>query len=213
MSQELGKMEKPEVSSFKQSRKLIQVPLIYSGKDSPADYLELFNKYWLQAGEQITKLENSLGSVTVIFHETLSPGDDEGLKVLEGLNPKGHGIISEKCKGGVRLGCIEDNELLEEVMDWERCIIMGFLSEKVAKRVYEFYTEASRRRYEHMGEVIRQEIKEGDVALLFIREGHMIQFPADIDVFSVAPPALDEIRRWARERASKKERGPGEEPA
>jgi hypothetical protein len=44
--------------------------------------------------------------------------------------------------------------------------------------------------------------------LLFIREGHLVQFPPDIDVFSVAPPALDEIHRWARDRAAKREKDP-----
>ena len=70
MSQELGKVEKPEVSSFKHNRKILQVPLVYAGKDSPADYVELFEKYWQQVNEIVNKLENSLGSVTVIYHET-----------------------------------------------------------------------------------------------------------------------------------------------
>jgi hypothetical protein len=33
----------------------------------------------------------------------------------------------------------------------------------------------------------------------------MIQFPKDVEVFSVAPPALDEIHRWLRSRATLKE--------
>jgi hypothetical protein len=32
----------------------------------------------------------------------------------------------------------------------------------------------------------------------------MVQFPEDIEVFSVAPPALDEIHRWQREQLSGK---------
>jgi hypothetical protein len=30
----------------------------------------------------------------------------------------------------------------------------------------------------------------------------MVQFPEDVEVFSVAPPALDEIHRWQREQMS-----------
>ena len=30
MSEELGKVEKPEVSSFKHNRKILQVPMVYS---------------------------------------------------------------------------------------------------------------------------------------------------------------------------------------
>ena len=40
------------------------------------------------------------------------------------------------------------------------------------------------------------------MALLFIREGHRVQFPPDIEVFSVAPPVLDEIHRWLRDRSA-----------
>jgi hypothetical protein len=50
------------------------------------------------------------------------------------------------------------------------------------------------------------------MAILFIMEGHMIQFPQDIEVFSVAPPALDEIHRWMRDQSSlgKEEEAPDE---
>ncbi len=98
MSQELGKVEKPEVSSYKHNRKILQVPLIYAGKESPADYLELFEKYWQQVNEMVNKLENSLGSVTVIYHETVNSDGEEGLKLLEGLNPKSHELICNRCK-------------------------------------------------------------------------------------------------------------------
>ncbi len=33
-----------------------------------------------------------------------------------------------------------------------------------------------------------------------MREGHQVQFPTDIEVFYVAPPGLDEIKRWIRAR-------------
>ena len=206
MSQELGKIEKPEVSSFKQSRKVLQVPLVYAGKDSPADYLELFERYWKQVAENVARLENSLGSVTVIFHETVSTGGEEGLKMLETLNLKSHEIACGRCQGAARLHCVEDPDMLTEVMDWERCLVMGLLNDKVATRIYEFYGEANRKRYQYISKAIDEALKDGDVGLLFIREGHLVQFPQDIDVFSVAPPALDEIHRWARDRAAKRDK-------
>jgi hypothetical protein len=208
MSQELGKVEKPEVSSYKHNRKILQVPLVYAGKDSPPDYVELFEKYWQQVNEIVNKLENSLGSVTVIYHETVNTDGEEGLKLLEGLNPKSYELVCGRCKDGKNLKCIEDTKLLEEVMDWERCLMMGFLSDKVATKVYEFFGEASRKRYQYISKAIDETLKDGDVALLFIREGHLVQFPKDVDVFSVAPPALDEIHRWARDRVANKEKEP-----
>ena len=45
-------------------------------------------------------------------------------------------------------------------------------------------------------------IRDSDEAgLLFIREEHSVQFPSDIEVFSIFPPALDEIHRWYRDQA------------
>ena len=206
MSQDLGKIEKPEVSSFKHNRKIMQVPLVYAGKDSPAEYMELFEKYWQQVNEMVTKLENKLGSVSVIFHETINAGGEQGLIMLETLNPKSHAIVSARKKNEETLKCIENTELLEEVMDWERCMMMGFLSEKVARTVYDAFGDASRKRYQQIGKTIDETLKDGDIALLFIREGHMVQFPQDVDVFSVAPPALDEIHSWARDRAARREK-------
>ncbi|MFC1989050.1 hypothetical protein ACFLVW_00555 [Chloroflexota bacterium] len=101
----------------------------------------------------------------------------------------------------------EDRELAEESMDWERCLLMGFMSEKVAKMVSEFYVEALRKRYEHIAQRIDETLKADEVGMLFIREGHSVQFPKDVEVFSVVPPALDEIYRWMRDREAKSQEG------
>jgi len=37
MAEELGKIEKPEVESFKGKRKLYLVPLIFQGNDAPPE--------------------------------------------------------------------------------------------------------------------------------------------------------------------------------
>ncbi len=205
MSEELGKIEKPEVSSYQQNRRLLQVPLVFASPDSAAEYVEIFEKYWQQVGEQISKLENSLGSVTRVMHEMLITGGMDGLKMLEKISPRSHAITCQKCKDGNGLDFIEDRELLEEVMDWERCLLAGLISQKVARQVYESYNEASRKRYQHLSKAIDESLKDGDVVILFIREGHMVQFPSGIDVFSVSPPALDELHRWARDQAVKRE--------
>jgi len=46
-------------------------------------------------------------------------------------------------------------------------------------------------------------LKCNEAGLLFITENHRLQFPADIEVFNVFPPAMDEIHRWLRDRAEK----------
>ena len=206
MSEELGRVEKPEVSSFKQNRKILQVPLVYSSKEAPPDYAELFQKYWQQAEEMVSKLEAKLGKANVIMHESVTAGGEEGYRIIHELNTKSHAICEARGKGGCRLEVFEDRALLAEVMDWERCLLVGFLSENVAHKVYDFYNEASKLRNQHISKAIGDLVKDGDIALLFIREHHAVQFPTDIDVFMVAPPALDEIHRWARDRQMKLEK-------
>jgi len=44
MAEELGKIEKPTAADYRKGRKLYFVPLIYGSKESPADYLEKFDK-------------------------------------------------------------------------------------------------------------------------------------------------------------------------
>jgi hypothetical protein len=48
----------------------------------------------------------------------------------------------------------------------------------------------------HIGAQISNTLKDGEAGILFISEGHRVQFPADMQVFFVAPPALDALRRW-----------------
>jgi hypothetical protein len=207
MAQELGKINKPEASSFKQGRKLFLVPLIYSVTDAHPEYAEKFDLYWGQVTEQVENMEARLGKISRVYHESIILGGDDGLKIIEKLNQKSCQIAKQKCQNGAQLELIEDKELGEECMDWERCLFIGFLSDKVARKVSEFYIEVSSKRYEHISKKIDETLKADEIALLFIREGHRIQFPQDIEVFSVAPPALDEIHRWLRDRESTKESG------
>jgi hypothetical protein len=94
---------------------------------------------------------------------------------------------------------------LRRAMDWERCLLLGFMSDKVARMVGEFYVEASRKRYECIAREIDETLKAGERAILFISEGHQIQFPQNMQVFSVFPPALDQIHKWFRDRSEAKQ--------
>ncbi len=204
MGEELGRIEKPSVESFGEGRKLFVVPLLYHGDDPPAEYLEKYQLYWQQVGDHVARLEESLGRVQRVYHESLASGGEEGLAVLENLNAGSCAIAREKCQNGALLEATEDTELAEESMDWERCLLLGFMSQKVARAISDFYLEASGRRYEHMARRIDETLKAGEKAILFIGEGHRLQFPKDMQIFSVSPPALDQIHRWLRERLETK---------
>ena len=123
------------------------------------------------------------------------------MKAMEKLNPSGYQIAKTQCDNGAIFATVEEEELLEEVMDWQRCLMLGFISDKVASKVSEFYVEAAKKRNEFMAKKISETLKDDEAGLLFIREEHSVQFPSDIEVFSIFPPALDEIHRWYRDQA------------
>ena len=206
MSQELGKIEKPEAEEFKKGRKLYFVPLIYCEKEAQAEYLERFNKYWNQVENQVSSLELKLGKIDKIYHELIVVGGEDGVKVIKDLNDKSYQIVENRLDKGTQLEATEEAEILTEFMDWSRCLVLGLQNQKVFTKVYEYYTEASKKRTEHIAKKIDETLKEDEVGVLFMREGHQVQFPSDIKVFYVVPPALDEIKRWLRDREAKSQR-------
>ena len=203
MSQELGKIEKPLTEEFKKGRKLYFIPLIYSAKEPQTEYSEKFDRYWDQVENQINNLESKLGEANKLYHELIPVSGEDGVKIIKELNNKSFQVIKNRLDKGAQLEAIEDSELLTEFMDWSKCLSVGLQNQKVLTKVYEFYTEANKRRNEHIAKQIDETLKANEIGILFMREGHQVQFPSDIQVFYVAPPALDEIKRWLRDLEAK----------
>jgi hypothetical protein len=201
MPEQLGKIERLEVEHFKQGKKLYLVPLVYSGEDAPDEYKEKCSRYWQQVTEQLTNLASKIGKVNRVYHESIFQCGEDGMKAIERLNLSSYQIAKTQCDNGAIFETIEERELFEEVMDWQRCLMLGFISDKVAGKVSEFYVEAARKRNEFMAKKISETLKDDEAGLLFIREEHSVQFPSDVEVFSIFPPVLDEIHRWYRDQA------------
>ena len=201
MPEQLGKIERLEVEHFKQGKKLYLVPLVYSGEDAPDEYKEKCSRYWQQVAEQLTNLASKIGKVNRVYHESIFQCGEDGIKAMERLNLSSYQIAKTQCDNGAIFETIEERELFEEVMDWQRCLMLGFISDKVASEVSEFYVEAARKRNEFMAKKISETLKDDEAGLLFIREEHSVQFPSDVEVFSIFPPVLDEIHRWYRDQA------------
>jgi hypothetical protein len=204
MSAELGKIEKLDIEQFG-LRKLYVVPLIFSGTNPPADYKEKLEKYWREVNEQIANQEVKVGKIKRIYHESISGSGAEGLKTVAEINALSHLIAKDKVDSGAVLEATEQAELADECMDWERCLMLGLFSEKAFKTVAELYQQCSLKRFEYIGHRIDETLQQGEAAILFIRESHLVQFAKDIEVFNVAPPALDDIHRWLRDRSKQME--------
>ena len=205
MSAELGKIEKLDIEQFG-LRKLYVVPLLFAGPEAPQDYKEKLEKYWREVNEQIANQEAKVGKIKRIYHETISVGGEEGLKIIENINALSYLIAKDKVDCGASFEATELADLAVECMDWERCLIMGFYSTKAAEMVASFYQQSAMKRFEYIGRHVDETLQKNETALLFIREGHLVQFASDIEVFSVAPPALDDIHRWLRDRSKSEDK-------
>jgi hypothetical protein len=212
MAQELGKIEKPSVEEYRAARKLFFVPLLFTPKQLEGELFEKVFKYWDQVEAQLTNLELKLGVVKKVYHELVPVGGEEGSKIIEELNSTSHGIVRARLDKGAELEPLEDADLLTESMDWTKCLAVGLQNQKVFDKVYEAYLQSQKKRNEHIAKMIDNTLKEGEIGILLMREGHQVQFPADIEVFYVSPPGLDEIKRWLRTREVEAEKEAGEGP-
>ena len=210
MAEEIGKIERPEAAAFNGKRKLYVVPLLYLWSEAPREYISLFDRYWKDIEGQLKHLEQRIGAVKHVYHEGIDESGEESLKALEEYNPSSYNLARSLIESGASLNALEDRALITETMDWERFIMMGFSSPKVAKLATDQYRSSMKNRYDHIVRQIDQTLKQNEAGVLFIREGHPIQFPKEIEVFSVFPPSLDEIHRYMRNRPP--EEPPGEEP-
>ena len=131
-----------------------------------------------------------------VYHENLTEGAEPGLQQLEMMHQPSLGLVRAKCPEGAALEATESIELLSEVIDLQRCLMLPLVSAKVAGQLGEWFNECNRSRYEHIANRIDATLGHDQTGLLFIGERHQVQFPQDIEVFYVAPPALDELRRW-----------------
>ena len=209
-AQELGRVERPAAEQYRGRRKLLLVPLVYSPAPDEPEGAAALQNYWEQMQTQVAALENALGGLQRIYHETITAGGDAGLEQLQAGDRRSHAFVSGKRdsstdSGGAVLEATEDMEILLETLDLQRCLMIPMTSPTVASRLQEWHADANRRRYEHIASRIDETLTDDGVGLLLISERHQVQFPSDIEVFYVSPPALDEFRRWFQNWAARQQ--------
>ena len=196
MTTPLSQMPKPAVDQFEGRKKLFLVPNHVLPPNAPEEGLELLSKYWSEVRDSIANLERSLGPVSKIYHELIYTGDDDGLQQIEMMNPNGGPFIRAMCQSTAALHALEDTELVLENTDWQRMLSIGPASQKVLTAALDGYQSTLEARYMAIAERISGDLTDGECAALFIREDHRVQFSSDVQVFYVAPPALDAFKRW-----------------
>ena len=198
--QPLSRMPKPSAEQYKDVRKLLLAPLFVFPISDSDEVEPLLEKYWSEIRDQVQNLERSLGLVTEVFHENVFLTGDDGLNMVERINPKGHSFVQTLIRSTANLVAFEDQETIMELSDWQRCLSIGIMSEKVRKIVLDGYTQISTQRSELLTKKINESIPEGGCAIIFTLEESKIQFPEDIQVFYISPPSLNEIKNWIDEK-------------
>jgi len=203
MGEELGKIEKPAVDSFKNGKKLFFIPIVYYGEGVPEGYTDIVNKYWDQVGKQLEELTTKLGLVNKVYHEMIDAPGEDGAAAIKELSQRSFDIIKPLMEKQAVLEALEDSDILTEFMDWNRCLMIGLQNQKVMTQIYESYVETGKKRNEQISKKLGETLKDNEIGVLLMRENHHVQFPPDIQVFYVSPPALDEIKRFLREQENK----------
>jgi hypothetical protein len=75
-------------------------------------------------------------------------------------------------------------------------MMIGVESQNAKKIVSKAYNKVDKKRNEYVVNKIAETLQDGEAGLLFVLENNQFQFPSDIEVFYIAPPALDEIHRY-----------------
>lgn len=200
MAEELGKIEKMPAENYRLGRKLLFVPLLYTGEEFPEEYVKKANAYWEQVLKQVNDITSRLGSIKHVFHELVSESGETGAAAIKQLDPAAYPVVQAALDQGAAVAALEDTDNLTEFMDWSRCLYIGLQNKTVQQKVYEAYTAAADKRIQHMTRALDETLRQDEMGLVVMRENHGVQFPSDIQVFYIAPPALDDIKRWLREQ-------------
>ena len=197
MSEELGKISKPQADNIQLKRKLYLVQNIQNYFPDNNEFEVLLNEYWESISEQLDNLEKTAGSINKIYVEGIYQDFEIASKLLEENNKWCLDTILPRLKSGSKFEKIEEENNYKELIDWTRIAQMGFVSENVKEITEKNYTEIINSR----SKIIQNEIdklQNGEAALFLISSGSH-KFPEDIEIFNVIPPSLDKMNRWITE--------------
>ena len=205
MTEELGKIEKPEAGDIINQRKLYVIPLVYSLPGAPDGYASRLGAYWSAVDQHLNSLEAKAGIVKKVFHEGISFSGDPGVDQLKQTNLPAYPFINTRLQSGAVLEALDDDDLFMQVLDWGRIAQTGFSSQKVADTVQEAYTTAVETRLKHIANTLDEKLGPGEAGVVVISSLRDIKTPSDIEIFNIMPPELDALSRWIQETAKAQE--------
>lgn len=216
---ELGKIEKPQVNSFKEKRKLYVVPTLPFEELASQFGLEnaKIERFWGEVREKIDYFSSTYGNISALFIEGINEEENVGTGFFEKYGKEGnhYKLIKSIVDGGAKISGIEKVEYLRrskllfeeysksflpEVKEFHE----GFFGkdidfdrwrEYLVKRIQETQDDMSKL----ASKIIGESLGETGCGVLIITDGRPVEFPEGIDVFQIRPPAFDEIARNIRD--------------
>ena len=197
MSEEIGKISKPQADNVQLKRKLYLVQNIQNYFPGNKDFENLLLEYWNSISDQLDNLEKTAGTINYIYIEGMYQEYDVASKLLNENNKWCLNTIDSRIKSGSNYKKIENENNYKELIDWTRIAQLGFVSENAKEVTEKNYTNIITER----SKIIHDELNglnEGEAALFIISSGSH-KFPDDMEIFNVIPPSLDKMNRWITE--------------
>ena len=197
MSEELGKISKPQADNVQLKKKLYLVQNIQNYFPGNKDFEILLSEYWDSISDQLDNLEKTAGNINFIYIEGMYQEYDVASKLLNDNNKWCLSTIESRVKSGSNYKKIEDENNYKQLIDWTRIAQLGFVSENAKEVTEENYKKIITERSTIIHDELNK-IKEGEAALFIISSGSH-KFPEDMEIFNVIPPSLDKMNRWITE--------------
>ncbi|VVB86801.1 Uncharacterised protein [uncultured archaeon] len=215
---ELGKIEKPEVKSFKSKRKLYVVPTL------PFEELALqFNidnakieRFWGEVNEKIEYFASTYGNIGIMYVEGISEDESAGLEFFEkyGKDSSHYKLAKTLIEKGAKIKGIDKEELIgrsrllfdeysKSFLPEIKKLYEEFFGKNIdfegwrnylVKKIQETQDEMSRLASKLIGEM-----PDDASGVLIITDERPVEYPQDTDVFMIRPPSFDELARNIRD--------------
>ncbi|MCX9083412.1 MAG: hypothetical protein OIN87_01275 [Candidatus Methanoperedens sp.] len=221
---ELGKIERPEVSTFKSNRKLYVVPTL-PFEEMAAQYnidVAKIERFWGEVREKVNYFNSTYGKISTIYIEGIfeSDGADNkkghlGYFEKYGIESNHYKLIKNLLDNGASIKEIDKKDQLEEGKILFDQYSMTFLPiiEKLHRSFYgkdidfegwrNHIIKNIQEKQDELSKDVNRIISEMPAdsnGLLMITDGRPIDFPEGIDIFQIRPPAFDEMVRILRNK-------------
>jgi hypothetical protein len=217
---ELGKLEKPEVSTFISKRKLYVIPTLPFEEMSSHYNIDVakVERFWGEVREKINYFITTYGKINTVYMEGIFDTEKGNLEYFEkyGKDSNHYKLMKSLVDNGAEIKEIDKKEQLEEgkILFDEYSMTYLPVIERLHRSFYgkdidfegwrNHLIKNIQEKQEEMSKAVTRIISEMPAdsnGILMITDGRPIEFPEGIDIFQIRPPAFDEIERTLRDKA------------